>query len=155
MDATAYIYNKRMNAVAVITGSQKKVDAWIKDHFQWEWDTEKYAITFSPAFGFANGLKRINKTAKHISEISMRNTSPFQGWKELTGDYGTVSFESDGPFWKVYEHGTDALGQECRYYERRIDKHSRETNKDLYERYHLLSLGYDEHDIKHIKRRNK
>lgn len=63
----AYIYNvNTMNAVAVITGSAEKIDAWLTEHFQWEWDTENYAVTFSPAFGYASGLKRVNKTAKHI-----------------------------------------------------------------------------------------
>ena len=81
----------------------------------------------------------------------MRNISPFRGWKKLTGEHGTVSFKDEGIAWAVYEY--DAYGY--RVYQRLIEKHSRESNKALYERYHLLSIGYSEHDIKEIKRRSK
>lgn len=68
----AYIYNKRsMKAVAVISGKQETVDKWLDDHWLDECllgcDMEKFLVTQSPAFGFANGLRGINKTARYIN----------------------------------------------------------------------------------------
>jgi hypothetical protein len=78
----------------------------------------------------------------------MKNHSIYQGWKELTGKHGTVSFEDEGFRWAVYEH--DANGK--RVYTRRIDKHSRESNTALYQRYHYLSIGYSEDQIQELLR---
>ena len=67
MKSTAYVYNRRtMNAVAVIEGDSNLVLHWMNNEFQWQYDIEKYAVTTAPAFGFDNGLKGINKTAKRI-----------------------------------------------------------------------------------------
>ena len=67
METTAYVYNLRtMNAVAVIEGDSREVQAWADNDFQWTYDPEQFGITFNPAFGFDNGLKGINKTAKRI-----------------------------------------------------------------------------------------
>ena len=66
--ATAYVYNIRSKkAVAVISGKQESLDKWLDEHFQWEWDLEKFAVTHSPAFNFENGLRGVNSTAKHIN----------------------------------------------------------------------------------------
>lgn len=81
----------------------------------------------------------------------MKNHSIFQGWKELHGEHGIVSFEDEDFRWAVYEH--DANGK--RVYQCRIDKHPGETNKNLYERYHLLSIGYTEDQIPELKRYQK
>lgn len=64
---TAYVYNLRtLNAVAVIEGSAEKVTNWMNEEFPWQYDIEKFGVTASPAWGFENGLKAINKTAKTI-----------------------------------------------------------------------------------------
>ena len=62
--STAYIYNlKSMRAVTVLNGASSDIDRYLDAH---DFDTDFFGVTYSPAFGFANGLAGINATARYI-----------------------------------------------------------------------------------------
>lgn len=68
----------------------------------------------------------------------MRDHAIERGVKELSGQFGTFEFRSDGDFWKVYEKVDDAF-----VYLFNLPKRS-ETNKELYAR--AIEAAYDEED---------
>lgn len=50
---TGYVYDaESMVVVAEITGEQAEVERYVGENY----DTDTYALTYSPAFGFDNGL---------------------------------------------------------------------------------------------------
>ena len=66
----------------------------------------------------------------------MKDYSIFQGWKELHGKHGVLSFEDKGQLLNVFQH---ARGNERgRFYVGSIDKISNDTNVALYARALIL-----------------
>lgn len=65
----------------------------------------------------------------------MKDHSIFQGWKELHGKdgNGAIFFESDGPFWKVWDH-TGIHEKHIMIMCGRIEKKNRKSNTKLYDR---------------------